>query len=247
MKIIPYKMYSGSAKSLADALNIKRIRKEGKRLRIKGSLINWGCSRVNREVVADTILNEPGAVAKATNKLSCFKALDGVVNIPEFTTDKAVAEGWLIKDDTCVVARATLNGHSGEGITLHGKGSVLPDVPLYTRYVPKSHEYRLHVMTGEVFFVQQKKRRFEVQDDDVNWQVRNFANGFTYANQDVNINDMAKEMAVRAIKELKLDFGAVDIIYNAKQNKFFVLEINTAPGLFGTTLEKYVEQFQVFE
>lgn len=247
MKILPYKMYSASAKALANALGVKRVRKEGKPLRVRGMLINWGNSKVKRQINADKIVNSYEAVNRASNKLETFRALQDFVDIPDYTTNKAVAESWLDTDKVCVVARAKLRGHSGEGITLHGKGSVLPDVPLYTRYIPKMKEYRLHVMNGDVFFVQEKKRRLDVPDDDVNWQVRNHANGFNYANQDVQLPPHAEHHAVAAIAALNLDFGAVDMIYNAKQNKYFVLEINTAPGLFGTTLEKYVEQFLKFE
>lgn len=247
MKILPYKMYSGSAKALADALGVKRVRKEGKPLRVRGMLINWGNSSVKRQINADKLVNSFEAVNRASNKLETFRALEDLVDIPEYTTNKAVAESWLATDQACVVARAKLRGHSGEGITLHGKGSVLPDVPLYTKYIPKVKEYRLHVMNDKVFFAQEKKRRFDVPDDEVNWQVRNHANGFNYANQNVVLPAMAELNAIAAIAALNLDFGAVDMIYNAKQNKYFVLEINTAPGLFGTTLEKYVEQFIQFE
>ena len=38
-----------------------------------------------------------------------------------------------------------------------------------------------------------------------------------------------------------LKIGAVDIIWNELENKCYVLEINTAPGLEGTTLVKYTE------
>jgi D-alanine-D-alanine ligase-like ATP-grasp enzyme len=41
-----------------------------------------------------------------------------------------------------------------------------------------------------------------------------------------------------------LDFGAVDVIWNEKEDKYYVLEVNTACGLEGTTLDKYVEQFR---
>ena len=50
-------------------------------------------------------------------------------------------------------------------------------------------------------------------------------------------------IAVNAVKALGLDFGAVDIIYNEKENQYYVLEVNTAPGLEGTTLIKYAERF----
>ena len=38
-----------------------------------------------------------------------------------------------------------------------------------------------------------------------------------------------------------LKFGAVDLIWNELENKSYVLEINTAPGLTGATLEKYAQ------
>jgi D-alanine-D-alanine ligase-like ATP-grasp enzyme len=49
-----------------------------------------------------------------------------------------------------------------------------------------------------------------------------------------------------AVNHLGLDFGAVDMIYNAKRNTYYVLEVNTACGLAGETLNKYVEVFTMF-
>ena len=45
------------------------------------------------------------------------------------------------------------------------------------------------------------------------------------------------------LKELGLDFGAVDVIWNEHESKAYVLEINTAPGLEGSTVEDYKEFF----
>jgi hypothetical protein len=42
---------------------------------------------------------------------------------------------------------------------------------------------------------------------------------------------------------LELDFGAVDLIWNENQNVVYVLEVNTAPGMEGTTLENYCDAF----
>jgi D-alanine-D-alanine ligase-like ATP-grasp enzyme len=36
-----------------------------------------------------------------------------------------------------------------------------------------------------------------------------------------------------------LDFGAVDVIWNEKQQRAYVLEVNTAPGLEGQTVDDY--------
>ncbi|MNY81884.1 hypothetical protein D3C86_2236870 [compost metagenome] len=44
-----------------------------------------------------------------------------------------------------------------------------------------------------------------------------------------------------AVNALGLDFGAADVIWNDHRKQAFVLEVNTAPGLTGTTLEKYAK------
>lgn len=50
------------------------------------------------------------------------------------------------------------------------------------------------------------------------------------------------EVAVNAVKALKLDFGAVDCCIDMDGNPY-VFEVNTGPGLEGTSLKKYVEAF----
>lgn len=245
MKIYPYKMASQSVKALANALGTKRLKHQGRMIALP--FINWGASSINREFNDEMVINHPNAVKRASNKLKTFLMLDNIVNIPDYTTDIVEAQEW-INEGTTVVERHTLTGHSGEGIRLVDFDDELsPDAKLYVKYIKKQNEYRLHVFDGEVFFIQRKARALDVPDDGVNWQVRNHANGFIYANHDVDVLEHVKQMAVRAIHELDLDFGAVDIIYNAYQNKHYVLEVNTAPGLFGTTLDKYVEKFKELE
>lgn len=244
MKIYPYKMASQSAKALAQALGVKRLKPEGRM--IADTFINWGASKINRDYEAGCY-NHPTAVGVASNKLKTFLALDGVVLIPDYTTDLVEAQEWLNSGIT-VVERHTLTGHSGEGIRLVEFDEELSvDAKLYVQYIKKEREYRLHVFRDEVFFVQRKARALDVPDDEVNWKVRNHANGFIYANQNIELPAIAHHMAIEAIQALGLDFGAVDMIYNARQNKFYVLEINTAPGLSGTTLDKYVEKFKELE
>lgn len=252
MKLYPYNMGSASAKALAQALGIKRIKHEGLLLNVKGVLLNWGASHFKRAMRHDgRILNVPEAVKKASNKLETFKALDGVCSIPEWTEDRVQALAWLFNNDT-VVVRKKLNGHSGEGIEIHtaddgGAGDAFPEAPLYTKYIPKTQEYRLHVFQGEVFFTQRKARKKEIPDEEINWKVRNHANGFIFAhNEGVELPGEARNNAILAVAALGLDFGAVDMIYNKKQDKYYVLEVNTACGLEGETLNKYVEQFKKY-
>ena len=250
MKLYPYNQGSASAKALAEALGIKRIKHEGKNVVIKDVLINWGASSFANRVLfqarpAAKILNLTHAVAKAVNKLESFNALKGHANIPEFTESLEEAKKWLAEGVT-IVERHKLTGHSGEGVRVVEPGQELQQAPLYVKYIPKKHEYRIHVFRDKVFFVQRKARKNDVPDADVNWKVRNLKGGFIYANQDVVVGEEAKQQAIITIKALGLDFGAVDIIWNERSNKYYVLEVNTACGLAGTTLDKYVEVFKEF-
>ena len=253
MRIIAYNKASNSAKLLAEALGVRRVSHVGPPIVVKDVLVNWGASALPPRVTAAIIVNPPAAISTAANKLEAFIAMMDTVNVPMFTASPAMAREWL-RDGNTVVARTKLNGHSGEGIEIleperfrQNPDGAFVHAPLYTQYVKKSQEYRIHVHKGKAFFVQRKARNLEVNQEDVNWQVRNHANGFIYANVDVVVDDEAKVQAVAACAALGLDFGAVDIIRSAARGEWAVLEVNTAPGLSGTTLDKYVEQFKDYK
>lgn len=251
-----YNMGSESAKALADATGFKRIKLEGSRF--KGgndkTVINWGCSKLPDEVMKCRVINVPYAVSIASNKLKFFNRIaeyneiandEGrvCVEVPAITTDKADALNW-VKHGSIVVARTVLNGNSGEGIVIVEKEEDMVDAPLYVLYIPKKQEYRIHVRNGEVVDVQRKARRKDLPDDKVNWRVRNHDNGFIFARNDVACPEGVTKQAVLAVEAVGLDFGAVDIIFNDKYKKAIVLEINTAPGLTGTTLDGYANAFK---
>lgn len=247
MKLYPYNQGSKSAKALAEALGIKRLKREGKPITIKGTVINWGCSSDNfaRGIDCDVLLNDPNCVRLATNKLKAFNALKGHASIPEYTEVVPEAAKWLAEGFT-VVERHKLTGHSGEGVCIVEPGGEIQAAPLYVKYINKKEEYRLHVFRDRVFFIQRKARNKDIPDDQVNWKVRNHGNGFIFAHQGVDVPEEAKKEAITAIQVLGLDFGAVDLIWNQKNNKYYVLEVNTACGMEGTTLDKYVEVFKEF-
>lgn len=52
------------------------------------------------------------------------------------------------------------------------------------------------------------------------------------------------EQSKLAVKACGLDFGAVDIIWNNHYQKAYVLEINTAPGLEGSSVDNYRKAFE---
>ena len=262
---------SRSATALARALGIRKLATSGNRIARPIRLLNWGCGverfnerymnrLLHRTMEGARYINSPESVRVATNKLLTFQRLseDPEIPIPEFTTDPIEAVRW----ESDIVERHSLTGHSGEGIRIcpyvegRDEGVVLDefleDAPLYVKYMKKKHEYRVHVVLGRATVqdstvqgehtdVQQKRKRQETNNDEVNYQVRNHANGWVYCREELSIPQGMEALAVRVVRQLGLDFGAVDIIWNQKSNQMTVLELNSAPGLEGQTLEFYRE------
>lgn len=245
--IYPYNSASESARDLGKALGIKRISHNNSRFvgQPDRVVINWGASKLPEEVSKCLILNRPEAVAIASNKLDFFRRMRGHTQIVPFTTSERNVEDWIAMGCE-VVARTVLNGHSGEGIVLFSNMDDFVEAPLYTMYIPKKHEFRIHVFRGEVVDAQRKARRRDVPDDQINWKIRNHDNGFVFArNEEFVVPECVHKQAIRAVTRCGLDFGAVDVIYNQKEETAYVLEVNTAPGLSGETLAGYTRRLEV--
>ncbi|MGL5564247.1 MAG: hypothetical protein ACRDC4_00770 [Plesiomonas sp.] len=266
--ILPYGP-SDSVRDLADAISAAgttatRLRREGSTFRGRqGELVvNWGNSTIVAQTLqtitgAARLLNSPEAIRRASMKTDAFAAMGAAgVNQVEYTTDRGQAQRW-VDEGALVYARTRLQGHSGEGIvmchrdpqTIDGVGGAfqvveaLPQAPLYTKGITaQRREFRIHVMNGVVTYVQQKKRENNYRENpNYSNVVRNYHTGWIYATSDVQPNDAALAAAVAAVQALGLDFGAVDVI--TRQNDAWVLEVNTAPGLSGTNLETYTNNF----
>lgn len=206
--------------------------------------INWGGRGIDTSGGRKTI-NNSAALAVASNKLSTFQKLKDVdgIRIPTWTNDRAVAQQW-IADGITVVCRTSLSGHSGAGIVLATTVDQLVTAPLYVQYVKKQKEFRIHVAFGEVIDVQEKRKRRDLPEEfSTNYQVRNHHTGWVYCREDIQEPAELRQMGISTVKVLELDFGAVDIIWNEKRNECSVLEVNTAPGLEGATVDKYSQAF----
>lgn len=248
-RVLPYRQGSGSAKALAEALGGRVLKLTGGvfKPRPEDLVINWGFVGSFPRLIETRVLNSPSRIKTASNKLSFFNAMvtAGLADlIPPFWTRQED-----IPDDAFpVVCRTVLAGHSGDGIVLSLDRNGLVPASLYVGYVKKKDEYRVHVgKSGEEFEVialQRKARRLETPDEEVNWQVRNHHNGFVFVRQDVAAPPAVITAAKLALEASGLDFGAVDVIWNDKKERAYVLEINTAPGLEGQTVVDYASFFQ---
>jgi glutathione synthase/RimK-type ligase-like ATP-grasp enzyme len=243
-RIFPYRQGSSSAKKLSQALGGKVLKRQGSSFIPKPSdvIINWG----DGQCPIANCLNKPDAIRLASNKLHAFRAMSlAGVSVPLFA-DTTANVSWK----GLTVVRHRLQGHSGEGIELVEDKTNLPHAPLYVQYIKKEQEYRVHLGRRDVgngvgvhtVAVQRKARREGFQNP--NWQVRNHDNGFVFIRNGFTTPPSVIHEAKQALVALGLDFGAVDVVYNEKEGRAYVLEINTAPGLEGQTITDYAAYFQ---
>jgi glutathione synthase/RimK-type ligase-like ATP-grasp enzyme len=200
-------------------------------------VINWGTTGLDG-------LNSPRAVARASNKLDTLMVISHAgLPCPDFVTEQGLVQPWF-DEGSSAVCRTLLRGSGGDGIVIANTADELVPANLYTRYIKKKEEYRVHVFAGKVIDVQRKARNRDISDELVNWQVRSHENGFIFAREGVELPDAALALALDAVAALQLDFGAVDLVFNEKLNQYYVLEINSAPGLEGETVLKYADAIQ---
>ena len=245
LKLYPYKMGSGSAKDLARALKVLRIYPDKDYIsKTNHIVINWGASQEPLWMKQHTkILNQPLSVTLATNKSKTFERLGRAgVPIPEITYSSNEAKEWLVANsETIVVCRTTLTGHSGQGIVLAKTPEEVIEAPLYTKHIKHDREFRVHVFFNDVIDFTEKKMRNG--HDRPNPYIRNHGGGWVFCRQGIELPDKVRVAAIQAVSALGLDFGAVDIGYVSTEDSPYVFEVNTAPGLEGTTLVKYTEAF----
>lgn len=229
--LYPYKLGSLSSRKLAEKLRslgkeVVRVRDSGRyRPKIGDKIINWGNSRVP-SWDNGSIRSTPQSISISSNKTKALQIMkNGGVSVPEFTTDINVARTW----DGKIVARTLTRSSGGKGIVMCNKDSLLP-APLYTKFIDKDAEYRVHVFNGEVIDYSKKVPMREKND------VCSHDNGYLFIRGVEHINENI-ELAKKAISVLGLTFGAVDII--RKDKKSYCLEVNSACGMEDTTCTAY--------
>ena len=245
--LIGYKISSRSLKNMQQQLRedqtdrrVLRVRRTSLRYKRRPSdkIVAWGPTTP----CPHTDQTQEAAKKIASNKLLAFRKLKEYnIPTPEWTTETAVAQQW-IDNGKMVVGRKLLCSHSGKGIILFDQETITSNqyCKLYVQYKKKKHEYRVHVFEGKVIDFTQKKRKIGYENR--NNQIRNHANGWIYARDNITKPDGIDALALSACSALGLNSGAVDIIWNEKENKCYVLEINSAPGIEGTTCKNYTNE-----
>lgn len=164
-------------------------------------------------------------------------------NIPalEYTADPNKVIEWL-NDGFTAFGRKYLNASCGKGIVViePNDDKQITICPVYTKYKKKKREFRVHVFKDQVVSVVEKRKRkgFEGERDT---KIRNLANGYVFCQEVTNEPEGLRTLALQAAKVSPSDFRGVDIGYNQKKDELFVIEVNSAPGIEGSNVEKYLD------
>jgi glutathione synthase/RimK-type ligase-like ATP-grasp enzyme len=164
---------------------------------------------------------------------------DNEIPALEFTDDHYGALAWL-DEGFVVFGRKYLKASCGKGIVVMESIDDAQECPVYTKYKKKKREFRVHVFKDQVVAVTEKKRRKEFNGER-DTKIRNLANGYVFVQTVENEPEGLRELALRASRVSASDFRGVDVGYNQLKDELFIIEVNSAPGIQGTNLNKYLE------
>ena len=195
-------------------------------------LIRWGT--VTKSPKAKVIYNCAGAIKLASDKAKCREVLlKAGVSVPTPT-----------ENPPCV--GRTRKHEEGNGFWFcETKGDVKKakkeGAVYFSIFYPKTVEYRVHVVHNRVLLVSKKIGNPRL----IIWNKT--ANNFKFKN--LKWSKWPKkiiELAIKATKTARLDYGAVDIMAEPKDKRFkpaVVCEINTNPELGQYASKKYAQYF----
>lgn len=255
IKVFPWHTKSKGAKELSKSLDIQRIKLEGSSF--KGgktyTVINWGSAKKTVPFSAETkVINKFSKVNKSSNKRRFFELIinsQTPARIPEFTSSLMKATK-LLESGQLVLARKerAFGGH--DIIFPENDFEKWQKSDFFTVYKKKKEEYRVHIAFGDVICTQQKVLRKtdeygnQIDPKQVDFRIRNWKNGFVFKRHDLHTPPDAIYQAMLAYDASGLDFGAFDVIWNQAEEKAYVLEVNCAPGLEGSTVDDYAKAFK---
>lgn len=259
--IYPYSNKSKGAKALAAALNATLLTGTKAVAFAEGPspkphiFINWGTGSLANGLrkANGTVINDVKGVNISRNKLKFFNAQVASktpARVPTYTDEIDKAMEWV--EAGIVVMGRNVTGSCGTDIAFFEDDvDKFNTSDFWVQYKKKKEEYRIHIFKGNVIAAQKKALRETdpmtnepIDNSNVDFRIRNHKNGFIFKRQDLSVPGDVVDQAVLAMANTGLDFGAVDVIWNQFEGKAYVLEINTAPGLEGTTVTDYATAFK---
>lgn len=274
---IPYNKASASVKVLRQAINGVTLSSQSPRLErlFNGDratnnhvFIKWG--KTAHDTQLNSLDNRDGVLllnnkdlSNYTNKRKFFEMLSGTGVVPYlpqvFNTRNDALLFWnsrareAAENEIILVERQSLTDSGGNGIKfLTRRVGPTDRGMLWTSYIKKKHEYRVHASKTGIIAIQKKFLPLGVASSDehtrqTQFSLRNYNNGWRYQLSSLEDTPQCVLEAVnRFINSGKniADFCALDIIYNEASRTAFILEANTAPGVSSPLTDKYVEYFR---
>jgi glutathione synthase/RimK-type ligase-like ATP-grasp enzyme len=211
-----------------------------KKLSEYNTVIKWGCTK---KVKANVIYNKTNAIIDSSNKGEARLIMqEAGVRVPKFIH----IENY--KDEDCpIIARpnhhakgknfVTFNKEQFEEFAIHYRthnGNWY-----YSSFVDKDREFRVHCAHGKILGIVEKPNP---KNGSLAWNMAQTHEPFKVLPRS-EWKKMLCWYALKAVKSLNLDFGAVDVI--KKGNTYYVLEVNTAPDIASTDYMtgKYAQYF----
>lgn len=194
-------------------------------------VINWGNSIFGASREFD--LNNPRAVSLGSNKRESRRVLQNKgVAVPHtwFYGEDFTNEGL---NEGAIIARPS-HHHAGKDFYViasmndyvnlskkHDLGSWY-----FSEIFQKTHEYRVHCAHGKVLMISDKpisstdlRANHAVVEEA--WRALKWS----------EFNPKVCEESLKAMEVLGLDYGAVDIMYNANDDSVAICEVNTSPSI----------------
>src|SRR5258705_3354023 len=212
-------------------------------------LIRWGYT-ASITTNPKKVLNKKESIVLAANKLnSLIKLNEDHIPVPKTLPLGSLAELTLLevinKGLKLPVLARNLQHTRGSDILLCLQNKDLVRALRWGRtflveYISTDREYRVHVFNGEIIRTSQKVL---MSRDDYLPYMRNDDHNHTFRNPRKVLTEAQKIVAIKAVKSLDLDFGAVDMVIGDDGNPY-VLEVNTGPSLIDNGIEIYEEKFK---
>jgi hypothetical protein len=263
--LVPYHKKSTAAKELTKSIPCRRTGElfHGLGIDRNNLIINWGNKQLPNLVMKSgcLIFNHPEHVKNVSNKRLFFKNYfpnntlinhDDVKSVP-WTESEYTALDWL-QNGHKVFARTKVSASGGQGIYIldpETDADTNEDWPdeiqgcrLFTKYIPKRYEFRVHFAFNQIIAIQRKGLRHGEDKHANKFLIQNWENGFVYIRNNIIPPEKVLVACHNFIDVSALHFGAIDVIYNQKHDAAYILEVNSAPGLEGRTLLDYSTAFK---
>lgn len=182
-----------------------------------------------------SLIQPARGIMKAGNKLIALTCMKNAgVLVPEFTQqqpDRNIGT-WFGR---------SAHGMGGGDIIVQPQGMItygFAESEFWTKHVPNTREYRIHVFGNRVLGVMGKYLDFPEQVGT--GYIKNYAHGYRFRTPPQELKPDRHDAAIAAVNALGLDFGAVDLLVG-EDGRAYVLEVNTAPALAPLTARKYIQ------